>query len=954
MKKLVIFVLLTVNLVAQPDTLWTKTFGGTDTERGNFVQKTTDNGLIIVGETQSLGEGGRDIWLIKTDSEGNEQWNRSFGGTQNDVGLSVQQTSDGGYAIVGYTNSNSAGASDIWFIKTDPEGGELWNRMYGELWDEVGNFFIQTTDGGYLIIGYKRLSGWGDRTDIWLIKTDHEGNEQWNRSFGEIYHNYGYCVRQTNDDGYIIVGKKTIGIGNDDIWLIKTDFEGNEQWSRTFGGNQEEEGYSVQQTLDDGYILTGYTESYGVGARDIWLIKTDSMGIEEWNETFGGAENDYGKSVRQISGGGFILTGNISSFGMGDDDVILVKVDSNGNEQWNRIFGGYSGDNGNSIQQLENNSYIIAGTTVSFGSGQGDIWLLNIESDYGCTDSLAINFDENSYSNDDSCDYIGCTDELAINYDPQATINDDSCYYLSDIEQRFQQNWMGIPLNPMGIYINSAILDDINLRVGDEIAVFDGSECVGMIQLTDEITSPLQIFLSEDNPDTPEIDGFISGDNISYKFWDANEQVEVININYTLLNGNDAFTPLGFSEVELQVNTILGCTEINSINYNPDATVNDGTCIPTIIGCMDIHACNFDPDANVEGDCLFYDCAQICDGSSYVDGCDVCDDDPSNDNECFGCMDQWALNYDPASIISDDSCEYPSIGDISMDGFINVNDIVLLVGVVLDSEYYIEYMDINQDSYLNIIDIVILVDIILHPEFIGCTDPDAQNYNPEAFYEDGNCEYSCIDIDGNSYETIVIGNQIWMAENLRVTHYINGEEILTGFNDNDWGQLLYTGLGAYAIFDDDSANAYTYGNLYNWYAVNDAQGICPDNWHVPSDEEFMELETELGMSDEETNNYEFRGTNEGSKLAGDANLWDYGDLVTNEEFGTSNFSALAAGYRNGNNGAYLPIGQYCFYWSSTTYNYIDAVYRHMDFRFTAIYREKNKKSHGFSIRCIKD
>mgnify|MGYP003963364427 CR=1 FL=1 len=955
MEKLVIFVLLTVNLVAQPDTLWTKTFGGTDTERGNFVQKTTDNGLIIVGETQTLGEGGRDIWLIKTDSEGNEQWNRSFGGTQNDVGLSVQQTSDGGYAIVGYTNSNSAGASDIWFIKTDPEGGELWNRKYGELWDEVGNFFIQTTDGGYLIIGFKRLSGGGDRTDIWLIKTDHEGNEQWNRSFGEIYHNIGYCVRQTNDDGYIIVGRITVGVGDDDIWLIKTDSEGNEQWNQSFGGNQEEEGYSVQQTLDEGYIITGYTESYGEGGRDIWLIKTDSQGNEVWNETFGGTENDVGKSVQQISGGGFVLTGNTSSFGIESNDAIVIKVDSNGIEQWNRIFGGNSGDYGNSIQQLDNFSYIIAGSTFSFGSGQGDIWLFNIDSDYGCTDSLAINFNENSYSNDGSCDYIGCTDELAINYDPNATINDGSCYYLSDIDQHFQQNWQGIPLNPMGIYVNSAILDEINLRVGDEIGIFNINECVGMIQLTDEITSPIQIFLSQDNPDTPEIDGFEEGANIIYRFWDASEQIEISNIIPALLNGDDVFTALGFSEVELQVNSILGCTEINSINYNPDATINDGTCIPTIIGCMEIYACNFNSDANIEGDCLFFDCAQICDGSSYVDDCDVCDDDPSNDNGCFGCMDLWALNYDPNSTINDDSCEYPSIGDISMDGFINVNDIVLLVGIVLDGEYYIDYMDINQDFYLNIIDIVILVDIILNPEYLGCTDPNAGNYNPEALYSDGSCDYSYIvDIDGNVYSIIVIGEQQWMGENLRVSHYRNGDPIPTGFNGNDWGNLDVNQTGAYSLYEDDPTNGELFGFLFNWFAVDDERGICPESWHIPSDDEWMELEMYLGMSYEEAHDTSYRGTDQGSQLAGNGNLWEDGDLMNDSAFGSSGFIALPDGYRNDNDGNYHSIGNVGYFWSYSVTSSDEAWYRLLHYSTSEILRLSTNKRCGFSVRCIMD
>ena len=552
-------------------------------------------------------------------------------------------------------------------------------------------------------------------------------------------------------------------------------------------------------------------------------------------------------------------------------------------------------------------------------------------------------------------DIFGCMDTDAINYDPQATIDNGDCYYLSDIDQHFQQNWQGIPINPMGIYVHSAILDSVNLRVGDEIAVFDENECIGMIQLTDEITSQVQIFLSEDDPDTPEIDGFEEEANIIYKFWDASEQIEIINVYSTLLNGNDVFTPLGFSEVELSVYIILGCTDPNSFNYSPDATVDNGNCNPQIIGCMDPEACNYDPEANDQGICFYYDCTNECDGEAYYDDCDVCDDDPTNDNGCFGCMDQWALNYDPSSTNSDDSCEYPSVGDISMDGYINVNDIVLLVGVVLDGEYYIDYMDINQDFYLNIIDIVILVDIILNPEYLGCTDPNAGNYNPEALYSDGSCDYSYIvDIDGNVYSIIVIGEQQWMGENLRVSHYRNGDPIPTGFNGNDWGNLDVNQTGAYSLYEDDPTNGELFGFLFNWFAVDDERGICPESWHIPSDDEWMELEMYLGMSYEEAHDTSYRGTDQGSQLAGNGNLWEDGDLMNDSAFGSSGFIALPDGYRNDNDGNYHSIGNVGYFWSYSVTSSDEAWYRLLHYSTSEILRLSTNKRCGFSVRCIMD
>jgi uncharacterized protein (TIGR02145 family) len=647
---------------------------------------------------------------------------------------------------------------------------------------------------------------------------------------------------------------------------------------------------------------------------------------------------------------------------------IIFNVEGDGNISQNPIF--LDPDNGNFNLQFESPA-IDNGDPDNNGNGitwendpddqdpdgtRLDIGAIYFHQTFGCTDPLAFNYNPEATTDNGFCDYIGCTDDLAINYDPQATIDSGDCYYLSDIEQYFQQNWEGIPNNPMGIYLNSAILDEINLRVGDEIAVFDGSECVGMVQLTDEIISPVQIFLSEDDPDTPELDGFVSGGNISYKFWDASEQIEVININSTIFNGSEVFTPLGFSEVELQVNSILGCTEINSINYNPEATINDGTCILTIIGCMDIYACNFDPDANTEGDCLFFDCAQICDGSSYVDDCNVCDDDPLNDNECYGCMDQWALNFDPSFTIPDNSCDYPNIGDISMDGILNVVDLVSLVGVVLDGEFYIEYMDFNLDTFLNIIDIVILVDIILNPETLGCTDINALNYNPDAIYDDGNCDYSdiVIDIHGNVYPTIIIGEQEWMAENLKVSHYNNGSPIANGFNEEDWTHQNDEEIGAFVIYDDESGNAETYGNLYNWYAVENNQGVCPDGWDVPSDEDWMELEMFLGMSESEVNGVGFRGTNEGSKLAGNSNLWYSGSLENNSEFGVSGFNALPSGYRNYTGYEYSAMGFYCHFWSSTSNHSLNSWRRAVGYNNSDLNRSSANKGFGLSIRCIKD
>ena len=207
------------------------------------------------------------------------------------------------------------------------------------------------------------------------------------------------------------------------------------------------------------------------------------------------------------------------------------------------------------------------------------------------------------------------------------------------------------------------------------------------------------------------------------------------------------------------------------------------------------------------------------------------------------------------------------------------------------------------------------------------------------------------DIDGNVYQTLVIGNQEWMIENLKVTHYRNGDPIP---NITDNGAWTSTTSGAYCVYYNYPPYADTYGNLYNWYAVDDPRGVAPEDWHVPTDEEIMELEMYLGMSSSQANSTGWRGTNEGSKLAGRVDLWSNGALENDPEFGSSGFNFLPGGYRFTSSGNYYNMGGRGAFWSSTEYS-TDAWDRILSFDFTKVYRyhEPDKRS-GFSVRCVKD
>ncbi len=360
-----------------PDTLWTKTFGGEYNYCGYSVQQTTDGGYIIAGSTDVFGSDRSDVWLIKTDALGDTVWTKTFGGESWDMANSVQQTTDGGYILIGSTESFASGGQDVWLIKTDESGDTLWTKTFGGDRRDYGHSVQQTTDGGYFLVGWTMIMRGIEET--LFIKTDSMGDTVWTSS---LLWGSGNSGLQTSDGGYIIAGyTNSFGSGDRDVWLIKTDVLGDTLWTKTFGGESWDMANSVQQTTDGGYIITGRTGSYGSGGEDIWLIKTDVLGDTLWTKTFGGESWDMANSVQQTTDGGYIITGWTESYGSGENDVWLIKTDSLGNKLWTKTYGGKGYDVGNTVQQTSDDGYIIVGNTTSFGPGYHNIWLIKLAAD---------------------------------------------------------------------------------------------------------------------------------------------------------------------------------------------------------------------------------------------------------------------------------------------------------------------------------------------------------------------------------------------------------------------------------------------------------------------------------------------------------------------------------------------------------------------------------------------
>jgi hypothetical protein len=369
-------------VVAEPPTEgWARTYGGTGSEMARSMVQTSDGGYAIAGITGSYGTGGEDFWLVKTDSNGNALWNKTYGRTGQDWAYSMVQTVDGGYAIAGGTNSYGAGDSDFWLVKVNANGNALWNQTYGGTGQDEAHSVVQTADGGYAIAGHTFSYPYGaGNADFWLVKTDLNGNALWNKTYGRTEIDEAYSIIQTSDGGYALAGKtNSYDTGNSDFWLVKIDANGNALWNQTYGGTDTDAAFSIVQTSDGGYAIAGYTYSYGAGNADFWLVKTDSNGNALWNKTYGGTVTEMTWSMVKTADGGYALAGVTTSYGAGYSDFWLVKTDLNGNALWNKTYGGTGSDEAHSVVQTVDGGYALAGYTGSYGAGGSDFWLVKVD-----------------------------------------------------------------------------------------------------------------------------------------------------------------------------------------------------------------------------------------------------------------------------------------------------------------------------------------------------------------------------------------------------------------------------------------------------------------------------------------------------------------------------------------------------------------------------------------------
>ncbi|HEX7319931.1 MAG TPA: hypothetical protein VF399_06215 [bacterium] len=354
--------------------LWAKTYGGAKDDFANCVQITTDGYYVIAGYTTSYGAGGEDMYLLKVDQSGNVIWEKTFGSGDDDRAYGIALTQDGGYIIVGGTYSFGSGDQDVYLVKTDGSGNQIWGQTYGGTADDMGYSVVAATDGGYVIAGVS-LS-FGNSQQFYLIKTNTTGDTVWTRTYGGTLLECAYSLDKTSDDGYIITGYTTsFGAGGGDVYLVKTNANGDTLWTRTIGTTAWDRGNSVEQTSDGGYII-------GAGNGNVYLIKTNASGQVSWEKFFGnfsGNHDDYGYSAIQTLDGGYAIAGKTWSTVGTYSDAYVVKTDAGGTMEWQWVSNGFHIDGGNSIKQNGDGTYIIAGFWHMVSTGWYDVYLVKMK-----------------------------------------------------------------------------------------------------------------------------------------------------------------------------------------------------------------------------------------------------------------------------------------------------------------------------------------------------------------------------------------------------------------------------------------------------------------------------------------------------------------------------------------------------------------------------------------------
>lgn len=364
--------------VSAQDSLWALNYGGYSSEAAGSLVRLTSGDMVLCGSTYSYGAGDHDMYVVRTDSVGGTLWTETYGGAGTEYGHDIRQTSDGGFILIGSTTSTGAGGRDVFIVKIDSTGTELWSRTYGGAAHDDGFSIRELYDGGFIACG--TTESFGSGTDMYLIRTDSLGDSLWTKTYGGASGESGAAVRVTSDSGFILVGNTgSFGTGYSSMYAVRTDSIGDTLWTATYGNDRADLGSTVEVTTDNGFIFGGTTVEDGENFYDGYVVKTDSLGVLEWDSAYGGYDEDRIYTIQTTPDGGYVLGGVSEVSGARKMDMLLLKIDGGGNTEWQRQVGGSETDACRSIILDGQNDYLCLGYSYSSTAGSADLYLVKMQ-----------------------------------------------------------------------------------------------------------------------------------------------------------------------------------------------------------------------------------------------------------------------------------------------------------------------------------------------------------------------------------------------------------------------------------------------------------------------------------------------------------------------------------------------------------------------------------------------
>jgi len=349
---------------------------------GNDLVKTHGGDYVIAGwiKYQSVRYRDHDLWILKSDAKGNEIWQRRLGGRSTDRANAIIETSSGDLLVAGETYSFGSGTYDAWLIMLNSKGDILWNRTYGSKGIERAFALTEAKDHGFVFTGFTESPGRGS-SDVLIIKTDSSGNQIWKKTYGGKGIDRGYSICSLNGDGFVIAGYTTSNSrGGLDMLVLRIDENGNILSETTYGGKRDDQARSILFTEDGNYAVTGGTYSEGSGLEDLIFLKLDQTGKVVLKRVYGGKLSDSGLGMSETFDGGFVITGYTESEGEGYKDVWLLELDRSGKQEWSQTFGGATTDEAYAVVPTADGGFVLSGLSKSTGYRETDVWVIKTDS----------------------------------------------------------------------------------------------------------------------------------------------------------------------------------------------------------------------------------------------------------------------------------------------------------------------------------------------------------------------------------------------------------------------------------------------------------------------------------------------------------------------------------------------------------------------------------------------